>query len=202
MAINIGRCASSKMMAARDSESGGFLQSESRPLLSISAPIIFGTFPITDDREQEMSIFYSFEYLDFESSYFFARHLYKPLGAKSKVIECVFHKPSKRATKSKIASELHAYSLSAGKESMNEPEYAAEGVSHKIGGIAYSCEQCARARDAAANLINTGYIHVLDFGYPDSADCNVKGEWPFHNYHFHLYLRKSGELYEYQALLV
>ena len=162
----------------------------------------FGTFPITDSRDQEMSIFCSFDYLDPESANFITRNIEKPLDAGSEVIECVFHNPSMRSENSDLASELHAYSVSVGAQSIDDPENETCGVPHKIGGIAFLRNSSARARKASSDLAEAGYIHVLQFGYPGPRDCKVKGAWPFHNYRFHLYLRESGEHYEYKALLV
>jgi hypothetical protein len=163
----------------------------------------FGTFPIAGHQEEEISIFTSFEYLDPDDPFFFTRHINKPLGAESEVLQCVFHKPEKRAKKSSFASELQGYAVKVDKESIDNPEDAASGVPHKIGGVPFLRHYHPDARKASSDLLNSGYIHFLQWSGPVGKwDCKVKGKWAFPNYRFNLYLKQTKDSYEYRALLV
>jgi hypothetical protein len=158
----------------------------------------FGTFPFSGDRDVELSIFCSFDY-NVASPLFITKHIHKPLDRDSDVIQCVFHQPSPRGNNPKLASEFEAYGVDVGPESVDEIEDERGGVPHKIGGIPFLYP---KFRGISDSLVNEGYCHLLQWAFPGGGDCLVKGEWPFADYMFHLYLRAFKDGYDYKALLV
>jgi len=161
----------------------------------------FGTFPISVDRDREMelSIFTSFDYIDVDSSLFITKHIHKPVDGDSEVIQCVFHAPSPRDNDPKWASELQAYGVKISSEILEDSEDQSRRVPHKIGGMPFLYPKLSVISDG---LFENGYFHLLQWAFPGKGDCLVKGAWPFHDYIFHLYLRTSGGEYECKALLV
>jgi len=160
----------------------------------------FGTFPISGDKAEEMSIFCSLNCDDPEDPCFVTRQINQALGPE--IIECVFHHPARRAIRSGFRSELQGYPVKFGKEAMQDPADPSAGPPHQIGGIPFLEYDHPRARKASADLLQMGYLYLMRWTFPGSGDCLVKGEWPFHNFTFHLYLKITGQGYDCRALLV
>lgn len=169
-----------------------------KPKLVSDLTQYFGTFPIFGDQDEELSIFVAFDYLNRDSPSFIANNLWKPLGEDVPVIQCAFHAHSKRSEDASLASEFNGCAVNIGPESMDSVENEPGESAHRIGGTPFFYPKYAHI---AAQLLSSGYVHVLQWGYPGKGDCSVKGEWPFANYRFHLYLRQKKEGYEYKALL-
>lgn len=162
--------------------------------------LYFGSFPISGRSELELSIFTSFHYLDYKHPDFFTYHTKKPLGADSRVLQCVFHEPAARASHSDIVSELQPYRVTHERERKGKAA-AGSGVPHMIGGSPFYYPAVGMEESKA--LLRSGYLHFLQWNYPTGGwDCRVKGGWPFPNLRLNLYLKPVGESYEYQGLLV
>lgn len=163
----------------------------------------FGTFPITGYRYAELSIFCSFNYLDPSDPSFITRHTRRVIGSDSRVVECVFCKPAKRTRHSSIASELQGYTIRVGGERIDSLENdLSSNAAHKIGGIPFLSHEGTAIRRMSDGLLTSGYVHLLQWSYPGPSDCDVIGEWPFHDYIFHLYVKQTEEGYDYKTMLV
>jgi len=182
---------------------GGLPPKGVKPKTVLESTQYFGTFPITGPQGlEEMSLFVSFEYLDVEDPLFITEHIGRALGPESGAFECVFHAPAPRAGRSGLASELQGYAVSVEKESLDVPGAEGGGVPHKIGGIAPLEYERPSTRKLADDLLREGYVHLLQWSFPGYGDCDVQGEWAFHNYTLHLYLKPEGGSYAWRALLV
>ena len=159
----------------------------------------FGTFPISGDRDVELSIFCSFDYGSFTSPIFITRHIHKLIDEDSEVIQCVFHEPSPRGDNPRLASELRAYGINVGPEVLDDVEGERGGVPHMVGGIPFLYPKFKGMSD---DILKAGYFHLLQWAFPGKGDCLVEGAWPFADYRFHLFLRVSTSGYDYKALLV
>jgi len=156
----------------------------------------FGTFPITGSEEVEMSIFTTFEDYDHDSPFYFSVFICALYRNDSKMFQCVFHKPSPRAKKSEIKSDLEGCVIEVGRESEDD-----EGSSHMIGGVHFFEHYHPKVRETSAALLGEGFIRLLQLSFPGPQDTGVKGLWQFGNDALHLYIKETKGRYEYAALL-
>lgn len=159
----------------------------------------FGTFPISEGTTEEMSIFCAFDYLDHKNPCFFTRNIHKAIGAE--LVQCLFHPAAARAEDAPFRSELQAYRVTVGPET-RDPEDPSTGVPHKIGGLPFLEYDHPSARGVSADLLADGYLHFLQWSTPGVGDCRVKGNWPFPNLSFHLYLKPTEGGLDHKVLLV
>lgn len=115
------------------------------------------------------------------------------------MIQCVFHERAPRCKDTRLVSDLNGYGVSVGPELLDDPEDNKGGVPHKIGGIPCVYPKFKTITDS---FLNTGYFHLLQWAFPGKGDCAVKGEWPFADYLFHLFLKETKDGYDYRVLLV
>jgi hypothetical protein len=160
----------------------------------------FGTFPITTTTDFELSVFTAFDYLSWKSPDSPTVNANIPLGSDSRVLQCVFHEPARRAKSSAMRSEIQGYTVKIDKpittDLRSDPN---RGVPHMIGGIPYYYPKYA---GVAGEILNSGYFHLLNWNSPTGKwDCGVKGNWPFPNLRFDLYLKVNGSDLDYQVLL-
>ncbi len=162
----------------------------------------FGTFPISigNGKAQEMSIFCSFNYDDPDDPCFITDHIYKALVGD--VVQCVFHSPARRAKESQFRSELDAYRVEIGKDVADDFADESGGAPHQIGGVPFFQDEHPRVRKTSADLFEMGYLYALRWSFPGGGDCAVRGNWPFHNYSFHVYLKMTDQGFDYRAMLV
>jgi hypothetical protein len=177
---------------------GGMPPVDVKPKLVTERTQYFGTFPISGIQDGELSIFCSFDYTDINSSFLITRHIHKPVDQSVEVIQCVFHPSSRQGKDSTLASDLNGYAVNVGPEAL-DIEDEKGWVPHKIGGIAFLYP---KFKGISVRLQDAGYFHLLQWVFPGKGDCAVKGEWPFADYHFHLFAKKSKGGYDYRTLLV
>ena len=175
---------------------GGLPPAGVRPKKVCESTHYFGTFPVADGPGEELSIFTSINCSDVNHPFFITNNINILLDQNSGIIECIFHKPSKRAEGPDFASELCGYAVSAGAEALSDPEKPA--APHMIGGLPFFYPK----QRAALDELDPGYVHLLQWCCPGFGDCSVKGRWPFHDYRFNLYLKSSKDAYDFKAILV
>jgi hypothetical protein len=188
--------------AATGGRIGGISPEGVEPAIKSEETRYFGTFPVDCAAEVEVSIFYRFNHFDPDDPFFITQNARMAIDSTSEVLQCVFHGRSQRSVKPAIASELNGYEVAIGGKSLDSIEDKGFGVPHKIGGVPFFDHYPDHVRQLSRALIEAGYVHFLHWSYPGVGDCEVEGEWPFGDFGFHLYVKKTGRSYLHSAILV
>jgi hypothetical protein len=101
----------------------------------------------------------------------------------------VVHEPAPRGGSDVVASELSSHPIVVGEPA---PDWVDDGEggrmpmsSHKLGGRPYCIQE--PALEGADELLASGWVHVLQLDFP--ARSSVRGNWPFADGLFHVFIR-------------
>jgi hypothetical protein len=154
----------------------------------------FATLAVDDDADPgtELSIFLSAE----SPAHLWDRR-YRLIDETDPMVQTIAHVPAARAKSSRFRSDLSGHGLRLGAaraDDAGNPE--GDG---KIGGPAYyHHDYVPSIREDTARALSDGYFHFLQFNFPGATDAAVSGPWPFGEWVFHLFVKRSGEGYRFR----
>jgi len=68
---------------------------------------------------------------------------------------------------------------------------------HKIGGYPCWHDTSESLTSDALKLLDTGWLHFVQFGFPSRRDSSIKADWPFGEDMFHIFVRERLNEIEY-----
>lgn len=164
-----------------------------RPALVTENTRYFATLA---DKEQraELSIFISMDY-DLASQNSLWKNKSTMLSADCPLVQCVVHEPKPREEKSNLESELsgHGLIVEAERPDSDDPRQNIIWNHHKIGGFPFFNRPRNLLVEQSKALQREGYLHLLQFNFPDAQDGPISGDWPFAEYTFHVFARGAGQ---------
>ncbi|MBI5534543.1 MAG: hypothetical protein HY898_17590 [Deltaproteobacteria bacterium] len=72
---------------------------------------------------------------------------------------------------------------------------------HKVGGMPYFESLDDMLLDAALEMMASGYIHLLQLGFPTRLDARIDGNWLFAECNFHIFAKACGGAFEFKYLV-
>lgn len=105
------------------------------------------------------------------------------------MVQFVFHKPSSRGGRSNLASELSGHGLIVEDERLDSDDRTENIIwnHHKIGGYPFFTHWNKSIVEQSRALLQEGYLHFLQFAFPDDKDGPISGTWPFADLVFHVF---------------
>jgi hypothetical protein len=157
----------------------------------------FATLRIDDDADPgtELSIFLSAD----SPAHLWDRR-YRLVEDTDPAVQIVTHAAAPRAKSSRFRSDLSGRGLRIG-EARPDDAGNPDGDG-KIGGPPYyHHDYIPSVREGTARALGEGYFHFLQFNFPGANDGPISGSWPFAEWVFHVFAKRSGEGYRFRYAL-
>lgn len=145
------------------------------------------TLPLTDDRQIEISIFYSQDrfnrMVDVPNN-----EIITSLGS---IIDAIIHDTSVRGQLSDLTSPISEHPLVICEPTDDKASDDEGNVitlpDHKIGGRPFLVRGVEELANAVKLLQDQGFLQLVQFDFIVSADAQWSGDWPFADGLFHLF---------------
>ena len=164
------------------------------PPQGIEPPVIldttryFATLPFRDIGLREMSIYLSTVYkLDSPVSMLTNRSIL--FTVENPMVQIVIHKPASRGEDFDLSSELTGRGLIIEDERPDSGDLDIIWNHHKIGGHPFFRDFDDPIAAQGKDLLKEGYLHLVQFAFPDKKDGRICGTWPFAEYIFHVFAK-------------
>ncbi len=168
------------------------------PPIVLSSTRYFATVELGKGCSKELSLFLSIDYAA-NSSNSLWNNRFKMHSTQSPLVQLVLHAPAPRATDPALCSELSSHCLAIQGERIDSesPDENLIWNHHKIGGYPFFHHYRNPMVADANTLEDSGYLHLLQFAFPDSEDGLVSGDWPFAEFVFHVFAKPVVEGVDY-----
>ncbi len=159
------------------------------------------------EGDVDVSIFTTFDYGATTSPFNFFRGTYKLYDQSQALVQFVVHpRRSLRDSSSMLKSEIPTLGFVFGKSGV-DPECSiveALGSSaiytdHKVGGQPFF-NQLEGDVGASLELLREGYVHLFQIAFPSRQDTLIDVDWPFGEAIFHVFAKKSGQVFEFRYI--
>jgi hypothetical protein len=153
----------------------------------------FATLKTGDPDQTELSLFISMDY-DLSSPNCLWKNKTRMLTADRPLVQFVFHQPSPRGNDARFASKLsgHGLILEDERPDSDDPNDNIIWNHHKIGGSPFYTRLKYPILEETKALLERGYLHLVQFSFPDAQDGPVSGSWPFAEFVFHVFAKDIG----------
>lgn len=163
------------------------------------------TLGLQDDLD--VSLFSTFDYESRQSPFYFFPATLQLHDESNALVQFVVHpRKSIRDAQSALRSSLPLLGFVFG-SSGTDPECPtiddmgnpAIYEDHKVGGQPFF-NHLERDSGAALDLLRNGYVHLLQIDYPSNLDTLFDGNWPFGEYTFHVFAKKTDGSFEFRYI--